>query len=232
MKEWVELGAGVLGSFPMWRLLPYPCLTLTSLTSWEPNLTLDLVYALSAFCCGPVREAGGGCCADCHTKGRRAVSMTFMIPVAPWTCQTPPRCLPCQSDLTPNLVHSGHTRCPPSQSPPTWLAPSLRSTNPAQLLGARESPDLASGLAVTWLAVWPWAYIAFRAHCPLCTKLKSAGLGKGISLGMILQLSLSLIWQSSQCSWEKGREDQGLWSLWEIQCPLWECVGLIPTSQG
>ena len=75
--------------------------------------------------------------------------MTFMIPVSPWTCQTPPRCLPCQSDLTPNLVHSGHTRCPPSQSPPTWLAPSLRSTNPAQLLGARESPDLASGLAVT-----------------------------------------------------------------------------------
>ena len=47
MKEWVELGAGVLGSFPMWRLLPYPCLTLTSLTSWEPNLTLDSVYALS-----------------------------------------------------------------------------------------------------------------------------------------------------------------------------------------
>ena len=131
-----------------------------------------------------------------------------MIPVAPWTCQTPPRCLPCQSDLTLNLVHSGHTQCLPSRSTPAWLAPFLRSTNPAQLPCARESPDLASGLALIWLAVWPRAYIAFRAHCPLCTKWKSAGLGKGISLGMILQLSLSLAWQNSQCSWEKGREDQ------------------------
>ena len=155
-----------------------------------------------------------------------------MIPVAPWTCQTPPSGLPCQSGLTLNLVHSGHPQCPPSRSAPAWLAPSPRSTSPAQLPCARGSPDLASGLALTSLAMWPRAYIAFRAHCPPCTKWKSSKLGKGISLGMILQLSLSLVRQSSQRSWEKGREDQGLWSPWEIQCPLWECVGLTPTSQG
>ena len=229
MKEWVELGAGVLGSFPMWRLLPYPCLTLTSLTSWEPNLTLDSVYALSVhpFAVGQWEKQVEG---TVQTVTQRAGGL---CPLLLWSLLLlgPVRPHPgaCLVSLTLNLVHSGHSQYPPSRSAPAWLAPSLRSTNPAQLPCARESPDLASGLALTWLAVWPRAYIAFRAHCPLCTKWKSAGLGKGISLGMILQLSLSLAWQSSQCSWEKGREDQGLWSLWEIQ---WECVGLTPASQG
>lgn len=79
------------------------------------------------------------------------MSMTFMIPVAPWTCQTPPRCLPCQSDLTPNLVHSGHTTVS-TFTEPSYMAGSIPEEHkscPAAWCQGKPRPGLWLGCDLT-----------------------------------------------------------------------------------
>ena len=137
-----------------------------------------------------------------------------MIPVAPWTCQTPLRCLPYQPDLLLNLVHSGHSWCPPSRSSPARLAPSLRT----QILPG----CLVPGKAQTWPQAWlcpdsqcdpglillsESTALCLQNGCPLPSS-KIAGLGKGISLGMIPQRSLSLAWQSSHVAGREGERSR------------------------
>ena len=157
-------------------------------------------------------------------------------------------CLPCQPDLILNLVHSAHPLVSTLVELSLMAGSTLSSTNRAPLPCARESPDLASGLgfALTWLRD-PGTVLLLSGTVSLYVQSgnppsssKIAGLGKGISLGMMPLLSLPLSWQGSQLRPLPQLAGRGRGVFWSRASHPFEkysslCVGVgvwLPPAQG
>lgn len=92
-------------------------------------------------------------------------------------------------------------------------SPEKHQLCPAASCQGKPRPGLGLGFALTHSVTFSGRVALWGQNESPLLSSKTAGLAKEASRGAMPQLSLSLAWQSSQSSWERGSERQGLWAL-------------------